>query len=78
MMKKDNLLIIINYDEKKTKIFLKGVISSKPIVKNLTFVNKSGEKIEYLNILNYLKKEILELSKISKYYRYRRPCFFKC
>ena len=75
-MGKDNLLVIINYDEKKTKFFLKGVISSKPIVKNLTFVNKSGEKIEYLNILNYLKKEILELVKSQNIIDIGTPAFF--
>ena len=75
-MGKDNLLVIINYDEKKTKFFLKGVISSKPIVKNLTFVNKSGQKIEYLNILNYLKKEILELVKSQNIIDIGTPAFF--
>ncbi len=75
-MEKDNLLVIINYDDKKTKFFLKGTISSKKIVKNLTFLNKSSEKIEYLNILNYLKKEILELVKSQNIIDIGTPAFF--
>ena len=60
---KDNLLVIIDYNEQKTKFFLKGKISSKKIIKNLTFTDKSLQKIEYMDVLKFLKKEILELVK---------------
>ncbi len=72
---KDNLLIIINYSEQKTKFFLKGIISSKKIIKNLTFTNRSVEKIEYLNILKFLKKEILELVKSQNIIDIGAPSF---
>ena len=58
-MGKDNLLVIINYSNQKIKFFIKGSISSKKIIKNLSLTDKTVEKIEYLNILSYLKKEIL-------------------
>ena len=48
-IEKDNLLVIINYDKQKTKFFLKGMISSKKIVKNLSF---TSNKIKKLNIQN--------------------------
>ena len=71
----DNLLIIINYEKQKTKIFLKGIISSKKIVKNLTFEDKTEEKIEYIKILNFLKKEILELIKSQNIIDIGAPVF---
>ena len=43
---KDNLLVIIDYNNLKIKFFLKGIISSKKIIKNLSFTNKKVEKIE--------------------------------
>ena len=41
---KDNLFIIIDYEKQKTKIFLKGVISSKKIVKNFILEDKIEKK----------------------------------
>ena len=41
---KDNLLIIIDYKKQRTKIFLKGIISSKKIVRNLSFEGKTEKK----------------------------------
>ena len=35
---KDNLLIIIDYEKQKTKFFLKGIISSKKIIKKFNFI----------------------------------------
>ena len=72
---KDNLLIIIDYEKQKTKIFLKGIISSKKIVKNLSFENKTEKKIEYSKILNFLKKEILELVKSQNIIDIGAPAF---
>ena len=48
----DNLLIIIDYDKRKTKFFLKGNISSKKIVKNVFL---SENTVKKLNILNYFR-----------------------
>ena len=61
---------------KKNKNFFKRGNIFKTNCKNLTFVNKSGEKIEYLNILNYLKKEILELVKSQNIIDIGTPAFF--
>ena len=72
---KDNLFIIINYDKKKTKIFLKGIISSKKIVRNLSFEDDTEKKIEYLKILNFLKKEIFELVKSQNIIDIGAPAF---
>lgn len=62
-IEKDNLIVIIDYGNQKTKFFLKGTISSNKIIKNLSLINSNNEKIDYANILKYLKKEILELVK---------------
>ena len=74
-IEKDNLLIIIDYDKQKTKFFLKGTISSKKIIKNLTYMDKKVEKIEYLNVLKFLKKEILELVKSQNIIDVGAPSF---
>ena len=63
---------------KKNKIFYKGVISSKPIIKNFDLTNNSEDIIEYLNILKFLKKEILELVKSQNIIDIGTPFFFKC
>lgn len=72
---KDNLFIIIDYDKQKTKFFLKGTISSKKIIKNLTFPANIDEKNEYSDILNFLKKEILELVKSQNIIDVGAPSF---
>ena len=72
---KDNLLIIIDYDKKKTKFFLKGNISSKKIIKNITFPEKTVEKMEYSIILKFLKNEILELVKSQNIIDIGTPSF---
>ena len=74
--KKDNLLVIIDYEEQKTNFFLKGIISSKKITKNLSFPNPDKKKIKYPEILNYLKKEILELVKSQNIIDISAPSFF--
>ncbi len=74
-VEKDNLLIIIDYDKQKTNFFLKGTISSKKIIKNLSYTDKKVEKIEYLNILKFLKKEILELVKSQNIIDIGAPSF---
>ena len=74
-IEKDNLLIVIDYNRKKTKFFLKGTISSKKIIKNLTLTNNTVEKIEYPNVLNYLKKQILELVKSQNIIDIGTPSF---
>ena len=73
---KDNLLVIIDYEEQKTNFFLKGIISSKKITKNLSFPNPDKKKIKYPEILNYLKKEILELVKSQNIIDISAPSFF--
>ena len=72
---KDNLLIIIDYGKQKTKFFLKGNISSKKIIKNLTLSENTVEKIEYQIILEFLKKEILELVKSQNIIDIGAPSF---
>ena len=72
---KDNLFIIIDYEKQKTKIFLKGIISSKQIVRNLQFENKTDKKTEYTKILKFLKKEILELVKSQNIIDIGAPAF---
>ena len=72
---KDNLLIIIDYGKQKTKFFLKGNISSKKIIKNLTLSENTVEKIEYQMILEFLKKEILELVKSQNIIDIGAPSF---
>ena len=72
---KDNLLIIINYEKKATKIFLKGIISSNKVVRNLSFEDKTEKKIEYSKILIFLKKEIFELVKSQNIIDIGAPAF---
>jgi len=72
---KDNLLIIINYEKKATKIFLKGIISSNKVVRNLSFEDKTEKKIEYSKILIFLKKEIFELVKSQNVIDIGAPAF---
>ena len=61
--------------KKKTKFFLKGNISSKKIIKNLTLSKNTVEKIEYPIILEFLKKEILELVKSQNIIDIGAPAF---
>ena len=70
---KDNLFIVINYGKKNTKVFLKGYISSKMIVKNINFKNENI--LEYQNILTALKKEIFEIIKSQNIVDVSRPSF---
>ncbi len=74
-IEKDSLLVIIDYDTQKTKFFLKGVISSKKIIKNLTYIDKSNEKNNYNKILKFLKKEILEIVKEQNIIDIGAPAF---
>ena len=75
---KDSLFIAIDYKKKQTKIFLKGFISSKPIVKNVAFTNTSSTKENnYPEILNFLKKQIVEITKSQNVIDIGRPAFLK-
>ena len=74
-IEKDNLLIIIDYNNQKTKFFLKGTISSKKIIKNLSLTVKKDEKAEYFDILKFLKKEILEIVKSQNIIDIGAPSF---
>ena len=74
-VEKDNLLLIINYDKQRTKFFLKGTISSKKIVKNISLKTKNSENIEYASILKFLKREILELVKSQNIIDIGAPSF---
>ena len=70
---KDNLFIVINYNKNNTKIFLKGNISSKIVIKNLNFKNEKN--LDYQNILINLKKEIFEIIKSQNIVDIGRPSF---
>jgi len=72
---KDNLLVIIDYNSEKTKFFLKGTISSKKIIKNLSIDDQTVNKNDYTDILKYLKKEILELVKSQNIIDIGAPSF---
>ena len=72
---KDNLFVIIDYNNQKIKFFLKGTISSKKIIRNLSLDNNTTEKIEYQDILIFLKKEILELVKSQNIIDIGTPSF---
>ena len=72
---KDSLFIVIDHKKHKTTIFIKGIISSKKIVKNLSLENKTEKKNEYEKVLNFLKKEILELVKLQNIIDIGAPTF---
>ena len=72
---KDNLFFIFYYNKQKIKFFLKGTISSKKIGRNLSLDNNVTEKIEYQDILIFLKKEILELVKSQNVIDIGAPSF---
>ena len=74
-IEKDNLLLIIDYQKKKTNFFLKGTISSKKIIKNLSYIDNKEEKIEFSSVLKFLKKEILELIKSQNIIDVGAPSF---
>ena len=71
----DNILLIIDFNKKKTNFFLKGKISSKKIIKNFVMVNKIDNEIKYSEILAYLKKEILEIIKSQNIIDVGTPSF---
>lgn len=74
-VEKDNLLIIINYNTKLSKIFLTGSISTKKITKNLSFSNNSGEEITYPELMVFLKKQIKEIVKSQNIIDINTPTF---
>ena len=74
-IEKDNLFVIIDFNEQKTKFFLKGTISSKKIIRNLILTNRTNEKIVYQDVLIFLKKEILELVKSQNIIDIGTPSF---
>ena len=73
---KDNLYILINYNRKMTKVFLKGNISRKKIIKNIKITSENNNKnISFEQILISLKKEILEMIKSQNIIDVRTPSF---
>ena len=68
-------MILVNYRKNKAKVFLKGNISSKQIVKNLIISDPNKNKLEYQNILFFLKKEILEIVKSQNIINIGTPSF---
>ena len=73
---KDNLYILIDYNRKMTKVFLKGNISKKKIVKNIKITSENDDKnISLEQILISLKKEILEMIKSQNIIDVRTPSF---
>lgn len=71
----DFLFVIINYNPKVSKIFLKGVISKKKISKNLSFSNFSKEEITYNELLFFLKNQIKEIIKSQNIIDIDTPSF---
>jgi len=72
----DNLLIVISIKNKKAKIFMKGLVSSKKIIKNYNFTNKNDSSGFKDELLLYLKKQIFELVKekfVTAEYMYIAP-----
>ena len=77
-LKKDNLFIVINNTNKETKIFIKGMISTNKIIKNIKFSSQETNKEKkYADILFFLKKEIFEIVKSQNIIDVRTPSFFK-
>ena len=74
-VEKDNLLIIINYNTKLSKIFLTGSISTKKITKNLSFSKNSEEEITYPELMVFLKKQIKEIVKSQNVIDINTPTF---
>ena len=74
-VEKDNLLIIINYNAKLSKIFLTGSISTKKITKNLSFSKNSEEEITYPELMVFLKKQIKEIVKSQNVIDINTPTF---
>lgn len=74
-VEKDNLLIIINYNTKLSKIFLTGSISTKKITKNLSFEKNSEEEITYPELMVFLKKQIKEIVKSQNVIDINTPTF---
>ena len=73
---KDNLYILIDYNRKMTKVFLKGNISKKKIIKNIKITSENNNKnISFEKILISLKKEILEMIKSQNIIDVRTPSF---
>lgn len=73
---KDNLYILIDYNRKMTKVFLKGNISKKKIIKNIKITSENNNKnISFEQILISLKKEILEMIKSQNIIDVRTPSF---
>ena len=76
-LNKDNLFIVINNNNDETKIFLKGMISSNKIIKNINFVSKENNlDKKYMDILIFLKEEIFEIVKSQNIIDVRTPSFF--
>ena len=71
----DNLLIVISIKNKKAKIFMKGLISSKKIIKNYNFINKNDSSGFKDELLLYLKKQIFELVKEQNIIDISTPAF---
>ncbi len=75
-LNKDNLFIVINLNRNKTRIFLKGIISSNKIIKNIEFKNPGNlSSVLEENILIFLKKEIVELIKYQNIIDVGAPSF---
>jgi hypothetical protein len=74
---KDNLFIIVDNKNKETKIFIKGMISSNKVIKNIIFNNNEIDKEKkYNEILIFLKEEIFEIVKSQNIIDVRTPSFF--
>ena len=64
----NNLIVIININDKKTKILLKGIYRGKPIIKNLIYDIEIENEIENkVNLIKFIDAEIIRNLQNSKY-----------
>ena len=72
----DYIFLIIKPTKSKIDFFLKGIVSKKKIIKNISFYNiEKNEEINYQNSIKKIKKEIEEILKIQNLIDVRTPSF---
>ena len=72
----NNLIVIININEKKTKILLKGFIGGKPIIKNLIYdIEIENETENKINLIKFIDAEIIEIYKTQNMIDLQTPSF---
>ena len=72
----NNLIVIININDKKTKILLKGFIGGKPITKNLIYdIEIENETENKINLIKFIDAEIIEIYKTQNMIDLQTPSF---